>query len=286
MVSLGVPTANVLEGRSQGLGDERDSTGAETGVGSVDAVIADKGADIGVVRVVDAEKGVKGVLVIGDSSVREELVYSKGVLPDRSRLKENCLERWGAVKGGMTSGVKDFGERGCRAPETGGRWLALVWLPISNSGFSSSIWNVEKDMHSARWCVFQAPPLGALIERSCMGGRPGIVAATCQRPFCDAKYCSSRVRLTRIHSNLLHCCHRSKLGHAGLPPAAEVVLLDPYPQSRPARGLVCFLSVLTHRQSEGLLGIQRLGRGRDKFLFGEELVFSLWLMHPPVVGLL
>lgn len=92
--SLDVPAAVETDGLSHGLGDDRDSKGAETGVGNVDAVMADNGADLGVVRVVDAERGVKGVFVIGDSSVRaERIVGSSGVLPDRSRLKDICLVR-------------------------------------------------------------------------------------------------------------------------------------------------------------------------------------------------
>lgn len=76
------------------MGDDRDSIGAETGVGSVDAVMADNGADLGVTRVVDAERGVKGVLVKGECSVRaERMVGSSGVLPDRSRLNDICLVR-------------------------------------------------------------------------------------------------------------------------------------------------------------------------------------------------
>lgn len=49
---------------SHGFAGDRDPTGAETGVGSVDAVMAEDGADLGVVRVLDAEEGVKGVLVM------------------------------------------------------------------------------------------------------------------------------------------------------------------------------------------------------------------------------
>jgi hypothetical protein len=76
------------------LGDDRDSIGADTGVGNVDTVIAENGADLGVVRVVDADRGVNGVLVTGESSVRaERIVGSSGVLPDRSRLNDICLVR-------------------------------------------------------------------------------------------------------------------------------------------------------------------------------------------------
>lgn len=142
IASLDVPTVVGFEGLSHGFGDDRDSMGAETGVGSVDAVMADNGADLGVARVVDAERGVKGVLVIGEFSFRpERMVGSSGVLPDRSRLKDICLVRRGAVEvmDGMTSGVSDFGERGCRAPEKVGCWTTLAWIPISSSGFSSTI---------------------------------------------------------------------------------------------------------------------------------------------------
>jgi hypothetical protein len=83
-----------LDGLSHGFGDDLDSIGADTGVGNVDAVMAERGADLGVVRVVEAERGVKGALDTGESSVRAvRIVGSNGVLPDRNRLKESCLLR-------------------------------------------------------------------------------------------------------------------------------------------------------------------------------------------------
>lgn len=92
--SLGVLAALEIAGLSHGFGDDRDSAGAEIGVGRVEVVMFER-ADLGVVRVVDAERGVNGALVMeGESSVRaERIVGSNGVLPDRSRLDEYCFMR-------------------------------------------------------------------------------------------------------------------------------------------------------------------------------------------------
>jgi hypothetical protein len=83
-----------IAGLSHGFGDDRDSAGADKGVGSVEVVMFER-ADLGVGRVVDAERGVNGVLVMeSESSVRaERIVGSSGVLPDRSRLDEYCFMR-------------------------------------------------------------------------------------------------------------------------------------------------------------------------------------------------
>jgi len=90
--------------------------GADTGVGSVDVVRAVL-ADLGVVSIVEAESGVKGVRVRGDSSARENRIApSAGVLPDRRRVSEDCLVNRGTVElcAGMTRGASCLGDRGCR----------------------------------------------------------------------------------------------------------------------------------------------------------------------------
>lgn len=107
-----------MVGFSHGLGEARDSIGAETGVARVEAVTEDRAADRGVVSAVDADRGVKGVRALGESSVRaERMVGSAGVLPDRRRLRDICLVRRGAgeAEGGMTSGARLLGERGSLA---------------------------------------------------------------------------------------------------------------------------------------------------------------------------
>jgi hypothetical protein len=84
-VGSGVAVAARVDGRSHGLGDALCSTGADSGVGNVEAVMTVVAADLGVVN--EAESGVKGVLARGESSTRaERLTVSTGVLPDRSRL--------------------------------------------------------------------------------------------------------------------------------------------------------------------------------------------------------
>lgn len=90
--------------------------GADTGV------VADwklGHADRGVVRAVEAVKGVKGVRVCdrGESSAREESwPQSLPLLPERMRLCEICLARRGTLPMwvGMTRGASCFGEMGCR----------------------------------------------------------------------------------------------------------------------------------------------------------------------------
>lgn len=157
-----LPSAGMLllhlgtAGASHGFGDERDTTGAEMGVGRVEVVICDK-ADFGVVSVVDAEKGVKGVkgvlTVDGESSVRTERdVGSAGVLPDRSRLRDWSLMLISRgtidVLFGITSGVKDFGERGCRLSMTGGSWSSSICRLASNSAHSSNVSPLDRGVLS------------------------------------------------------------------------------------------------------------------------------------------
>jgi len=84
---LGVLTEAGLAGFSHGLGDDRESMGAEMGVGSVETVVVEVAADFGVNIL--AESGVKGVLVFGESSVfADRRADSTGVLPDRRRLRD------------------------------------------------------------------------------------------------------------------------------------------------------------------------------------------------------
>jgi hypothetical protein len=58
--------------RSQGFGDDRESSTAETGVGTTAADETDVPAERGVVRSVKTLFGVKGVRVRGEKSVRPE----------------------------------------------------------------------------------------------------------------------------------------------------------------------------------------------------------------------
>lgn len=112
VASLGVP-ATLCAGLSQGLGDDRASIGADTGVGRVEVVMVDVAAERGVVRA--AESGVYGVLALGESSILAgRSVGSTGVLPARRRLSDNCRVRRGTVveADGITSGARLFGERG------------------------------------------------------------------------------------------------------------------------------------------------------------------------------
>ncbi len=134
---------------------------ADTGVGRVELVAA---ADRGVVASVEADSGVKGVLDRGESSVRaERMVGSTGVLPDRRRLRDSWRVRRGAVEpmAGMTSGARLLGDSGWRGDGSG--------EPASDSLISPTA------AGSTGWCGFQLWP-GALMDRSCSGGRPGMVA--------------------------------------------------------------------------------------------------------------
>jgi len=115
MVS-GMASFGVLEpaSLSHGLGDARASIGAVTGVASVDVVMVDVAADMGVSA---AERGVNGVRMRGESSVlAERMVGSRGVLPDLRRLRDTFWARRGtAVPGaGITSGARLLGESGGR----------------------------------------------------------------------------------------------------------------------------------------------------------------------------
>lgn len=99
---------------SHGLGDARASIDAVTGVGRVDVVTVEVAADMGVKA---AERGVNGVRIRGESSVlADRIVGSRGVLPDRRRLRDICWARRGmaAPGAGITRGAKLLGESGGR----------------------------------------------------------------------------------------------------------------------------------------------------------------------------
>ena len=182
-----------------GFGEERPS-GAEFGaleteVGTVEAPA---------VVVVDADIGVKGeARACGEPSfIRADLGGTSGGLePDLSL----ALEVWPVSRGaavdveGMTSGARDFGESGCFGDDDAGFKVALevvvvvvLWLssdsgtpvvvltPLSDIAISAFSSNAGPDMHdsilSPNTCCLQLFP-GALMDRSCSGGRPGIVAA-------------------------------------------------------------------------------------------------------------
>jgi hypothetical protein len=92
----------------------------------------------------------------------------------------------------MTSGANDLGDRGSCFGDAD-RELFAVWgfdgvvdvfawpceLPLSSIAISAFSSNAGPDMHdsmlSPNTCCRQLFP-GALIDRSCRGGRPGIVA--------------------------------------------------------------------------------------------------------------
>ncbi len=141
-LSFGVPARAGEMILSHGVGDDRDSIGADTGVGSVEAVAADLGV------VMAADRGVKGVLA---SSVRaERMPGSSELLPERRRVNESWRVRRGMTEFwvGMTKGAKVLGERGSGS---GFRESSRGELPVTaSSGFSSKIWSFERVMQSAR----------------------------------------------------------------------------------------------------------------------------------------
>lgn len=151
-LSFCVAAAAVFVGRSHGLGEALCSTGADSGVGNVEAVMAVVAADLGVVN--EAESGVKGVLARGESSVRAGRVeLSTGVLPDRSRVSDSCRVKC-AVDGvdvGMTSGASIFGDNGCRS---GSFWCCCpssLHPPAGlGSGLSATACGLAEVMQSAR----------------------------------------------------------------------------------------------------------------------------------------
>lgn len=70
--------------------------------------------------------------------------------------------------GGITRGARSRGDSG--RPVFGGRVSSRV-----SSNSSSSSMRSDRKVNGSPWCCFKVFP-GALAERSCRGGRPGIVA--------------------------------------------------------------------------------------------------------------
>jgi len=132
-------------------------------------------ADLGVRA---AESGVKGVRILGESSVlAERIAGSTGVLPDRKRLSDiwRLSRGMAALGAGITKGVRLLGESGCRS--SGAAHESFWFTPLSSALSSGE--SLDRIVWSARcWCFHELTP-GALMERSCRGGRPGIVATTC-----------------------------------------------------------------------------------------------------------
>lgn len=190
------------------LGDRGGSI-AEIGVVPTDE------ASVETVRVVDAEPGVsdepdKGVYGVprplGEmrSFIRADLGgTSGGVLSDLVRLFEGRRERYCGREDdvvGMTSGARDLGERGRRLGEVefvlfnfildelSCGSAPLISSKRSNSAFSS---NAGPEIHdiilSPKAFWRQLLPPGALMDRSCSAGRPGIVAGiVLERPIENA----------------------------------------------------------------------------------------------------
>jgi hypothetical protein len=140
-VSLDVLTTTQFTGFSHGFGDALHSIGADSGVGNVDVVMAVVAADLGVVK--DAESGVKGVLVRGESSgLAGRIGASLGVFAERSRLADICFAKRGAgaLEVGMTSGLNILGDNGCRVscPGRCGCGSPLLLQADLSSGLSSA----------------------------------------------------------------------------------------------------------------------------------------------------
>jgi hypothetical protein len=121
-------------------------------------------------------------VVLGDSSVlAERIAESAAMLPVRRRLSEVwLLLLWilcVTLCVGMTSGVRLLGERGCRT----GAWVddapcatatgSVVVLTVTSVVVERTL---DKDSSTIGRGLKVWP--GALIDRSCRGGRPGMVA--------------------------------------------------------------------------------------------------------------
>jgi hypothetical protein len=135
---------------------------------------------------------------------------SGGMLPDRSRVEELCLFNLCEEDAGITSGASVFGDMGCFGGEAVN--VRERWLPIlSNSTGSKAISafssragpEMQDSILSPNGCCRQLLP-GALIERSCSAGRPGIVA---NHLISLSSHLRSKSELTRIHGNLLYRGH-------------------------------------------------------------------------------
>jgi hypothetical protein len=125
----------------------------------------------------------------------------------------------------MTSGANDLGDRGCCFGDPD-RELFAVWgfddgvvdvfawaceLALSSIAISAFSSNAGPDMHdsmlSPNTCCRQLFP-GALIDRSCRGGRPGIVADRDILLVLTQNVLLTQV-LTRIHGDFLNRRHRT-----------------------------------------------------------------------------
>lgn len=147
----------------------------------------------------------------------------------------------------MTRGASDFGERGCFGEadlglldeEAEELWEFCCWLAcgifasagaialsvdIAISAFSSSAGpDMQDSMLSPKTCCRQLFP-GALIDRSCKGGRPGIVAMKISSQFHRGQTIFEWEKLTRIHGYLLNCGHWTQLWHTDFPSPDESLL--------------------------------------------------------------
>ena len=182
-----------------GLGDDRPS-GAEQGVlfTEVGAVEVDN-------KVLEADIGVKGeALGCGEDSfiLADFGGTSGGVESELSLVAEFCLTNrggCGAEVEGMTRGARILGDKGCFGdpdPCLGVElWLdsLLAWpgmravvSDIAISAFSSNAGpDMQESMLSPKTFWRQLLP-GALIDLSCNGGLPGIVAAmNCKHYRCQ-----------------------------------------------------------------------------------------------------
>lgn len=161
---------------SHGLGEPRDSAGADTGVGRVEVVMLVV-ADIGVVAEVEVGAGVNGVRILGESSVRADLMAGSGCVSfDLRRLSDSCRANRGSgpLCVGIVNGARSFGESGCFNGE--GIYFCVPSEGIVASKFSS-IFSLTHETDS-KMCRWRQELTGELMDRSCSAGRPGIVAAS------------------------------------------------------------------------------------------------------------
>lgn len=94
-----------------------------------------------------------------------------------------------------------------------------------------------------------------------------------------------RSQRTRVHGGFLYCRHGTQFRYTDLPPADEIVILDPDSQAGSGSRLLALLAALCHSQAKRLLGTQGFGWGGGGWLvLGKELVFPLRVLHPPGKG--
>lgn len=199
-----VVTGVVAPNLSHGLGEPRDSAGADNGVGRVEVVMLVV-ADRGVVIEAEVRAGVNGVRVLGESSVRADLVADSGCVSlDLRRLSDSCRANRGSgpVCVGIVNGARSFGESGCFKAE------GVYFFTFSEGRVASAFSSISSLTHatgSKKW-RWRQELTGELMDRSCNAGRPGIVATSGEWYAYDAGVI---VRLTRIHRNLLDSGHRT-----------------------------------------------------------------------------